>query len=83
MHYTRMQFKNKWSKLKAEYFYWKTLLRQTSIGWDETMQNINMPKSWWKKARKVSFFFEMIFFYLCVMLEKICDILSNFIEMIY
>jgi hypothetical protein len=78
MHYTRMQFKNKWSKLRAEY-----LLRQTSFGWDETMQNINMPKSWWKKARKVSFFFETMFFYLCVMLEKICDILSNFIEMIH
>jgi hypothetical protein len=35
MQYTRMQFKNKWSKLKAEYSYWKTLLRQTGLGWDE------------------------------------------------
>ncbi|KAK3150817.1 hypothetical protein QOZ80_3AG0238170 [Eleusine coracana subsp. coracana] len=47
-----MQFKNKWSKLKVEYTCWKTLLKQTGIGWDERKQNIQMPESWWKKARK-------------------------------
>jgi hypothetical protein len=46
MQYTRMQFKNKWSKLKAEYSCWKILLRQTGLSWDETKQNINMPESW-------------------------------------
>jgi hypothetical protein len=75
MQYTRMQFKNKWSKLKAEYSCWKTLLRQTGLGWDETKQNINVTESWWKNARKISSFFEMIFFHLWVMLEKTCDIL--------
>jgi hypothetical protein len=59
MQYTRMQFKNKWSKLKAEYSCWKTLLRQMGLGWDETKQNINMPESWWKKARKVSSFLRL------------------------
>jgi hypothetical protein len=54
--YTRMQFKNKWSKLKAEYNCWKTLLKEIGLGWDQTEQNINMPESWWQKARKVSFF---------------------------
>jgi hypothetical protein len=54
MQYTRMQFKNKLSKLKVEYSCWKTLLRQIGIGWNEMRQNINMPESWWKKARKVS-----------------------------
>jgi hypothetical protein len=46
MQYTRMQFKNKWSKLKAGYSCWKTLFKQTSLGWDETKQNIYMPESW-------------------------------------
>jgi hypothetical protein len=49
------------------------LLRLTGLGWDETKQNINMPESWWKKARKVSFFFEMMFFHLYIKLEKMCD----------
>jgi hypothetical protein len=74
MQYTRMQFKNKWYKLKVEYSCWKTMLRQTGLGWDKTKQNINMLESLWKKARKVSFFFETILFYFCVMLEKACDI---------
>jgi hypothetical protein len=30
--YTRMQFKNKWSKLKAEYNCWKTLLKEMGLG---------------------------------------------------
>jgi hypothetical protein len=46
MKYTRIQFKNKWSKLKAKYSCWKTLLRQTGLGWDETKKNINMPERW-------------------------------------
>jgi hypothetical protein len=57
MKYTRIQFKNKWSKLKGKYSCWKTLLSQTGLGWDETKKNINMPESWWKKARKVSYYF--------------------------
>jgi hypothetical protein len=53
--YTRMQFKNKWSKLKVEYNCWKTLLKETCLGWNQTKQNINMPESWWQKARKLTF----------------------------
>jgi hypothetical protein len=56
MQYTRKQFNNKWPKSKAKYSCSKTLLRQMGLGWDETKKNINMPESWWKKARKVSSF---------------------------
>jgi hypothetical protein len=63
-----MQFKNKWSKLKVEYNCWKTLLKETGLGWDQTEQNINMPESWWHKAGKVSFDNETTFFHLCIKL---------------
>jgi hypothetical protein len=65
MQYIRMQFNNKLSKLKAEYSCWKTLLRQMSLGWDEMKQNINMPESWWKKARKVSYFLDDNISFMC------------------
>jgi hypothetical protein len=53
--YSRLQFKNKWDKLKQDYGIWKKLKRnETGLGWDESGKNIVMPEAWWKKTAKVS-----------------------------
>lgn len=32
--YTKLQFKNKWDKMKEDYSNWKQLGRETGAGWD-------------------------------------------------
>ncbi|XP_062179405.1 L10-interacting MYB domain-containing protein-like [Phragmites australis] len=40
--YMKLQFKNRWDKLKREYATWKLLLKQTSLGW---IKQRDIPRS--------------------------------------
>jgi hypothetical protein len=39
--YTKMQFKNKWDKMRIEYTNWKRLSKETGLGWDTGFETIS------------------------------------------
>jgi hypothetical protein len=51
--YSKLQFKNKWDKMRKEYGNWKRLSRETGLGWDPVKKTYTAPDSWWKKENKV------------------------------
>ncbi|XP_062217252.1 L10-interacting MYB domain-containing protein-like [Phragmites australis] len=48
--YTKLQFKNKWDKMKKDYSNWKQLGRETGAGWDPVKKMYTAPDWWWKKT---------------------------------
>lgn len=50
--YTKLQFKNKWDKMKKDYNYWKQLGRETGCGWDPNKKLYVAPDWWWKKINE-------------------------------
>ncbi|CAN6236856.1 unnamed protein product [Urochloa humidicola] len=50
--YTKLQFKNKWDKLRKDYSNWKQLQKETGSGWDPILKTFNAPDWWWKKINK-------------------------------
>lgn len=53
--YSKLQFKNKWDKLKKDYSNWKQLGKETGCGWDPNKKLYVAPDWWWKKANIVSY----------------------------
>ncbi|PAN13311.1 hypothetical protein PAHAL_2G327700 [Panicum hallii] len=51
--YSKLQFKNKWDKMRKEYGNWKRLSRETGLGWDPVKKTYTAPDAWWKKENKV------------------------------
>jgi hypothetical protein len=51
--YNKLQFKNKWDKMRKEYANWKRLTKETGLGWDPVKKTYTAPDSWWKKENKV------------------------------
>ncbi|XP_008660387.1 L10-interacting MYB domain-containing protein-like [Zea mays] len=50
--YTKMQFKNKWDKMRIEYTNWKRLLKETGLGWDTTKKTWSATNERWKNLNK-------------------------------
>ena len=51
--YGKLQFKNKWDKLRQDYTNWKKLSKETGLGWDNEKKTFKASEGWWKKAIKV------------------------------
>ena len=79
--YYKTQLKNKWDKLKNEYGIWKKLMRkETGDGWNIEKGTIDQDSEWWKKAKAVSAFFCLWFFFiyfLCIVVLIAIFLLYN------
>jgi hypothetical protein len=51
--YSKMQFKNKWDNMRAEYANWKRIAKATRIGWDLVKKTYQTIDAWWKKINEV------------------------------
>ncbi|KAJ1290451.1 hypothetical protein BS78_02G244500 [Paspalum vaginatum] len=60
--YTKLQFKNKWDKLRRDYTNWKQLGKETGCNWNAVKKLYEAPDWWWKKINDVghSFYFGQI-----------------------
>ncbi|WVZ58539.1 hypothetical protein U9M48_008805 [Paspalum notatum var. saurae] len=47
--YTKLQFKNKWDKLRKDYSNWKQLGKETRCNWNAVKKLYEAPGQWWKK----------------------------------
>ncbi|PUZ70658.1 hypothetical protein GQ55_2G251300 [Panicum hallii var. hallii] len=52
LNYSKMQFKNKWDKMRREYANWKRLVKETGLGWDNEKKTYKAPDSRWKQLNK-------------------------------
>lgn len=78
--YTKLQFKNKWDKIRTEYDNWKRLAKESGIGWDPAKNTYKATDDWWKN---VCFIFSLlqvivafwctcnIFFYVCSNIKEL------------
>jgi hypothetical protein len=65
--YRKIQFKNKWDKMRSEYANWKRLAKETGLGWDP----VKKTYAWWKKENKVNICVTILF-YSCTKLNFRC-----------
>ncbi|WVZ75744.1 hypothetical protein U9M48_023777 [Paspalum notatum var. saurae] len=47
--YTKLQFKNKWDKLRRDYTNWKQLGKETGCNWNAVKKLYEALDWWWKK----------------------------------
>ena len=57
---TKLQWKNRWDKLKPDLVAWQKVLKQTGLGQNADGE-ITMDDDWWKKTKKVTIWH--LFFY--------------------
>jgi hypothetical protein len=70
LRYQKLQFKNKWSKLRNEYNLWKKLIaRETGLGWDQARATIVASDDWWARAKKVCYILMLMFKLLTMILQ--------------
>ncbi|CAN6234381.1 unnamed protein product [Urochloa humidicola] len=50
--YAKLQFRNKWDKLRKDYSNRKQLQKETRSAWDPTLKTFNALDWWWKKINK-------------------------------
>ena len=53
IHVTKLQWKNKWDKLKPDLVEWQKVLKQTGLGQNADGE-ITMDDEWWKKTKKAT-----------------------------
>ena len=64
--YTKMQFKNKWDKMRIEYTNWKRLSKETDLGWDTAKKTWSATNERWKNLNKVIELWIIVFIASCV-----------------